>query len=312
MTSPPVNFGSAFVEVLVSDTGDLDQTDVTLLHMSMLMTYQESRTGRNRNKMAVYGKDKLAASATCRKWNRVKIRCVQKHDLKTQFGLRSISFFADSHNPEVALERGVTSPRLCKPLTAKSAAPKHEQTHSSKQQQLKLPSLPSSSIPHNSRTGGDEGVTPKSDRAKRQPSSRTRSEEKSTTDTDFEFSGVEKQSRLFRDCLHGPEGSEDKTTPTGSNPILERISADKEKYRESLNPLYPRKRLLKRKLPKAEGKRDFAQSYKDSKSISNEMSGACRRMSSHGEVGVSVWWVCLYGGHVWWVCLYGGRFCTVW
>lgn len=309
----------------MSDTnGGPDQTDVTLLHMSMLMTYQESRTGRNRNKMAVYGRDKLAASATCRKWNRVKIRCVQKHDLKTQFGLRSIAFFADSHtNPELeaTLERGrITSPRLCRPsmaLTAnKSETPRHEQTQGTskqqqQQQQQKLPSLPSSSSlsPHVSRNEGaapgngglaqDGGVAPKSDRAKgqtarRQPSSTKSETTGADTDTDFEFSGVEKQSRLFRDCLRKPEGSEDKaaTPPTGSNPILERISADREKYEERLlSPLYPRKRLLRRELSRAEGKRDFAESYRDSKdTTSRELTGACRRMSSHGEVCVSVWW----------------------
>ncbi len=76
--------------------------------------------------------------------------------------------------------------------------------------------------------------------------------------------------------------------PLKTNQILERISADKDKYRGSTscsNFPYQKKKLLKRDLPKAEVMRDFVDSYKEKKG-SVEMAGACRKMSSHGKSGI--------------------------
>ena len=277
------NFGSAFVEVLVSDSGSPEEQYITLLHMTMLMSVQESRTNRNGNKVIVCGRDKLSTPALSRKWNRVKIRCVQKYNQETQFGLRTIAFFTDSHDKR--LEENVTSPSsFLQPVPSSRSISKTQSSQND--HQYKYPSLPSSEsldartckmgtlTPARNGVTSSKSLTPKQTLKDQNKNGEARD--------DFEFSGVEKQSRLFRDCIYSkPDDPNSGTTSKRSNQILERIAAEKNKYKVSSTPLYSRKNLLKKDLPKAEVMRDFVESYKDKKGNMG-MAGACRRMSSHG------------------------------
>ncbi len=108
----------------MSDSSSPDQ-EMTLLHMAMLMSVNESRMGRNKNKLVVYPKDKLSASAVAKKWNRVKIRCVQKYNQDAQFGLRALSIFTDSRDPSstgMPLDiRTASSPGLLSPSQAQAS-----------------------------------------------------------------------------------------------------------------------------------------------------------------------------------------------
>lgn len=272
------NFGSAFVEVLVSDSSYPDQC-VTLLPVSMLMSSMESRSGRNKNKVAIYSEDKLSAAATSRKWNRVNIRCVQKYNRESQFGLRAVSFFAVSRDPaSIVAGRAITSPMLHRPVVTTNpssvlvSTPKQELSQSKNHRNPSLPLTPLSS--------GSDGATPKEGRLKWTPSRLNGVKNKGSV-KDYEFSGIERQSRLFNSCMQQKPDDSDGTIK-GSNQILDRISAEKDKYRDVLSPLYSRKRLLKKELPKAEVMNDFVESYKERKT-SAELTGACHKMSSHGR-----------------------------
>ena len=267
------NFGSAFIEVLVSDSSH--EEEMTLLHAAMLMTAVESRTGRNKTNKKCYSKDKLSGSAVTKKWNRVKVRCMQKYNLDIQFGLRSLSIFTDTRDPNalpglspenMPAASHLPSPSLVKP---KQETPPHRNHHQSSQ---KYPSLPSSKY----------RTSPASREEPSRASSHTPKRLKESTEElfeDFEFSGVERQSRLFHDCMKG-KATTDPDDKTPSNRILDKIAAEKEKYRES-GPSYQRKKLLKKGLSKADLMRDFVESYKERKS-SVELTGASRKLSSHG------------------------------
>ena len=305
------NFGSAFVEVLVSDTSPSGPTpssssspaqEVTLLHTSMLMSFQESRSGRNRNKTAIYGRDKLSASAASSKWNRVKIRCVQKYNTDTQFGLRSVAVYPDSHDPSLPRQPsgGVATSPLLSPPSSSSArhsslsTPKQGATPGERNTcHFKYPSLPTLESPSSSR------VSPKDPASKSQTPASSKSQtpkrrskdlhaRDENPDDDFEFSGIENQSRLFHDCIRGKlDDSTEGEKSRGQNRILEKIVAEKDKYQEVVaSPAYKRRKLLRKELPKTDVMRDFVESYKDTKK-SVELTGAARRLSSHGELCVA-------------------------
>lgn len=274
------NFGSAFVEVLVSDSSYPDQC-VTLLPVSMLMTSVESRSGRNKNKVAIYCKDKFSATATRRKWNRVSIRCVQKYNRESQFGLRAVSFFAESHDPDsIVTGRAITSPMPHRPVMT---TPPSSVLVSKPKQELSQSKHPrhSSSLSLTPKSSRSDGATPKQEGRLKWTPSRLNGAKNEDSVKDYEFSGVERQSRLFNSCMQQKPDDSDGMIK-GSNQILDRISAEKEKYRDVLSPLCSQKKLLKRELPKAEVMKDFVKSYKDRK-VTTELAGACRKMSSHGR-----------------------------
>lgn len=253
----------------------------------MLMTIPDSKAGRSRTKTKTFtSKDKLSGAAVGSKWNRVKIKCLQKHSSE-QFGLQFITFSNNvGHRDGVMGSVGTPSSHshlLTPPqLSVKNhvpVTPKSEPVtrHS------RLPVLSKSSTP---------AVVVRSKTPKR-PLKERNSQERETEDEDFEFSGLEKQSRLFRNCMKG-KPSTNSSSEKESNPILERIMTDREKYTNTSSDgggLYPRKKLLKRELPKADVSVDFTASYKDSggggsggggKKKAGELSGAWSKMSSHG------------------------------
>jgi len=75
---------------------------------------------------------------------------------------------------------------------------------------------------------------------------------------DFEFAGIEKQSRLFKNCVRGKESK------TDSNSILSKIRAEKEKYSEGLfsSPTYQTTKRLKKEIPKVDTMKDYVDSFK--------------------------------------------------
>ena len=274
---------------------DSDNPDnyVTLVHMRMLMTLQEARMGRNKSKVFTYNKDKLSSSAATKKWNRLKILCVQKYNREDQFGLRSISVFSEGHSSGESLllspsRHGMAAGSALSPSLTPNHTPRsRRELEKTKDHLHKLPSssdplLDSTKLASSRHT---QDVLPTSTTPRKHPL-RTRNTigSEGSDHEEFEFSGLEKQSRLFRSCLKGSS----ETTGAGSdgqkpNKILSRISANKEKYRDNDELHYSRKSLLKRKLPKADLMRDFVDSYKErEKSDHSEVLGAFRIMSSHG------------------------------
>ena len=253
------------------------EEEITLLPMVMLMSANESRMGRNKNKMARYSKEKLSASAVAKKWNRVKVRCVQKYILDVQFGLRMLSIFTESRDPSSSNSQFAGSGSLLSPPQGRST---HKQETNYHHIIHKYPSLPTLEY-QASQSVVNGGTTPQSSRKGVQMPRRlkAKSDTKEGLIEDFEFSGVERQSRLFHNCMKGQVNESD---DSASNRILERISAEKEKYRDSSSPLYQRKKLLKRELPKAEVMRDFVESYKERK-YSADLNVASRKLSSHGN-----------------------------
>ena len=269
----------------------------------MLMTIPDSKAGRSRTKTKTFtSKDKLSSAAVGKKWNRVKIKCVQKHS-QDQFGLQYITFSNDVggyRDPpsSVSGTRGTSSvatpssshhhlltpPQLIAPRRTTMATPKSEPIAINRP---RLPSLQKSSTPATATRSEAPLKTPKRPLRERNSQERELEEE-----VDFEFSGVEKQSRLFRNCLKGkPSTTSDHVSDKEPNPILERIISEREKYSDSSSTgLYQRRKLLKKELPKAAVTVDFTAGYKESSSevkkkaaAGMELSSAWRRMASHGK-----------------------------
>jgi hypothetical protein len=276
------------------------------------MTIPDSKAGRSRTKIKTFtSKDKLSSAAVGKKWNRVKIKCVQKHNQREQFGLQYITFSNDaggyrdppSSSSSSLISGGegassvatpssssrhhlLTPPQLIAPRRNTLVLPKSEPIAINNRP--RLPSLQKSSTPATTVVKSEAPLkTPK-----RPLRERNSQERESEEEVDFEFSGVEKQSRLFRNCLKGkPSTTSDHASEKEPNPILERIMTEREKYSEtSSTGLYQRRKLLKKELPKAAVSVDFTAGYKETNSkvkkkadAGMKLSGAWRRMASHGK-----------------------------
>ncbi|CAF3068230.1 unnamed protein product [Rotaria socialis] len=82
------NDGSAFIELLVSQSTSDEWT--ALLPQTMLMTPNESRSNKNRNQIKVFKSNDLNKTCLNEKWDRLKIICEQKFNSSNQFGLTFI------------------------------------------------------------------------------------------------------------------------------------------------------------------------------------------------------------------------------
>ena len=279
---PLGNFGSAFVEVLVGDSASSDSEEyITLLPQSTLMTVPDSRRGKNKTRSVTYGREKLSNAATTKKWNRVKIKCRQPYNLSDQFGLQFVAFFSDlSDSSSHTLLTSPHTPRLLSPPTP--STPSHpsstddtpESEKLNARQRKRLPTWPTFKSPMASSTKGDQVLTPK----------RPLKNHGNDDNEDFEFSGIEKQSRLFQNALRGNPSSEK------ANPILEKIMSEREKYKSSRHSgesatcdTYQRRKLLKKELPKAEASTDFAASYDESRSKHAEVAVAMSKFYANGK-----------------------------
>ena len=278
---------------------------MTLLPSSLLMTIPDSKAGRGRTKTKTFSsKDKLSSTAVGKKWNRIKVKCIQKHN-QEQFGLQYITFSNDAggYRDHPSISGGertssvssssrhhlLTPSQLIAPLRRNTlATPKSEPV--AVNNRPRLPSLQKSSTPAMAVVKSEAPLkTPKRPLRERNSSQERDLEEE---DADFEFSGVEKQSRFFRNCLKGkPSTTSDHSSEKEPNPILERIMTEREKYSESSSSgLYQRRKLLKKELPKADVTVVFTAGYKESSSevkkkaaAGRELSSSWRRMATHGK-----------------------------
>ncbi len=208
----------------------------------MLMTIADSRSGRGKTTTLKCGREKLSQVAVDKKWILVKIQTCQKFNISEQFGLQHVALYNDTPT-------SYTPTRHTTHTSTHTPTPTH--TSSTPSSQHRIPSLPSSGHSSTEYAQKLKNATPK------RPN-RTSSDQKE----DYEFAGIERQSRLFKNCVRGNNKTENKHE---KNSILNRISLEKDKYAEKLNyePTYQRTRLLKKELPKAEGKVDFAESFKE-------------------------------------------------
>ena len=277
---PLGNFGSAFVEVLVGDSASSDSEEyITLLPQSTLMTVPDSRRGKNKTRSVTYSREKLSSAAVTKKWNRVKIKCRQPYNLSDQFGLQFVAFFSDlSDSSSHTLLTSPHTPRLLSPPTPSTPshpsstddAPESENLYA--RQRKRLPTRPTVKSPMASSTKGDQvALTPK----------RPLENRGNNDNEDFEFCGIEKQSRLFQNALRGNPST---------NPILEKIMSERKKYKSSRHSgesatcnTYQRRKLLKKELPKAEASTDFAASYDESKSKHAEVAVAMSKFYANGK-----------------------------
>lgn len=277
------NFGSAFVEVLVNNTGNSPDDYITLLPSSMLMSIADSRAGRSKTNSIRYGKERLSLTAMSKKWNLVKIQCCQKYNNTEQFGLQRISFINDLLVPQTPTRPSSTnqllSPRTLTPTVSSS---------NTKPTPHRVPSLLG---PRHSSARGTRNATEHAQKSKSiTPKRPLREQTLNSADDDeedYEFAGLEVQSRLFKNCVRGKpsttSSSDFKDEPNG---ILNRIITDKNKYVDKLKGnstcSYQRTKLLKKELPKAEGLVDFAETFKSKKGPGTGVS-AFSQLAAFGE-----------------------------
>ena len=288
------NMASAFVEVLVSSSAEDDHgiDYVSLLPQSILMSSEESKSGRNltRTKLFSQGKennlirsklfnlsfslrssssDKLSKVALDKKWKYVKVMCLQPYSTDRQFGLRFIKFY--SHATAASSSTLLSETRS--PLSSILSPSKSEMLTSFRTPQARK--LKSHSYNHNSSLtpNASLGTSPTSIHTPKLPSLKTvrggdRVSSVTTTpkrifttddSQEFEFSGIEKQSRLLKNTLKG-----DKST-IGDNIILSRIAAEKSQKEIEVKSGFARKKLLHKELPKTAANEgvDFTATYKE-------------------------------------------------
>ena len=227
----------------------------------MMMSPADSKAGRSKTKNKTFPKERLSATAVSKKWNIVKIKCVQMYNPEAQFGLQYIAIYTESHDPRTpsAPVSSSTNHLLTPPHTPITPHTKHSYHQS-----------PSLSTPK---------LTPKTEKTSKRTSKLNKGRISDKND-DFEFSGLEKQSRLFRNCVRGKSSKEQQT-----NPILERVQNKFQKESTTSlsedGPFYERKKLLKTELPKAESAVDFMSGYNSKKQDFN-VTTAFGRMASHG------------------------------
>jgi len=168
-----------------------------------------------------------------KKWNRVKLRCRQPFNLTDQFGLQFVAIssdIADFSSPVLLTPPHIS--RLLSPSTPStptlptftSTTPESENVIA--RHGKRFPTLPNIKSPAVS--------SDKNDQVKVSTPKRPLREDSSMCEEDFEFSGVEKQSRLFRNALRGTHSD---TCSEKVNPILEKIMSEQEKYRKSSSEL---------------------------------------------------------------------------
>ena len=247
------------------------------------MSIADSRAGRSRANSVRFGKERLSVTAMNKKWNLVKIKCCQKYNSTEQFGLQRIAFINDLHvsqTPTTPSTNQILSPRTLTP-TVSSGNTEPTPHH-------RVSSLHSS---RHSSVRGTRNATEHAQKSKcvtpKRPLREQTLNSAADDQEDYEFAGLEVQSRLFKNCVRATTSSSDgKDEPNG---ILSRIITDKSKYVDKLKVnstcSYQRTKLLKKELPKAQGLVDFAETFKceDSKKGPG-VGGAFSRIAAFGEL----------------------------
>lgn len=221
--------------------------------------------------------DKLSRAALEKKWRYVKVQCLQPYPTDRPYGLRYITFFqtSTSSESERTPKASILSPPILQ-IRPSYSTPQHIKTEKDYEpflspdnnvimrQSIKVrtPKLPSLSV---TSRGNDEVrlnsvVTPKRRKVK---------DEFLEDSQEFEFAGLENQSRLLKNTLRGDKSLIE------NNPILNRIAIEKEakkeeekeKKEENGGMKYIRRKLLHKELKTVENEGiDFTSTYEENSS----------------------------------------------
>ena len=223
--------------------------------------------------------ERLSKTAVDSKWNCVKLRCIQPYTTGRQFGLRFVKLISNttcSEQTHTNLQSVVSNNRssLSSPpprspgLSSISLTPKHPNTGS--QEILGTPKIargmqsPVARWPRlptlSSNKGRSEtGVSPLASRlALHLPKdNRQDNEEEEEDGQEFEFAGIENQSRLLKGTVTGDKDL------IRDNSLLEKIASERGRSAEQENesPGYCRRKLLHKGLTKASAAINIANSY---------------------------------------------------
>lgn len=224
--------------------------------------------------------ERLSKTAMDNKWNCVKLRCIQPYTTGRQFGLKFVRLTSST----ACEEQSCTSPQSVVNGSRSSL-------YQFSSPPLRSPGLSSSSLTptHSSTASRDFPGTPKMVRGVRYPVSRrpvlpTLSSNKGRRETDaspltpkhtlrspknddkeeeaddsqeFEFAGVENQSRLLKGTISGDKDL------IGDNGLLGRIASERGRSaeQEDKSPGYSRRKLLHKGLARASKSVNITHSY---------------------------------------------------
>lgn len=272
------------MEVKVGSSELAPEDYITLLPQSSLRSVTESKMGRNRTKLASYRAEKLSTAAANQKWNRVRLVCRQPFHLTEQFGLQFVALHSQTFDRGSPASQLLTPPQT--PTSLLSPPPLKGNSNGDMARPLaKLPHLPSNGLTKSTPTSSAK-LSSQQQKTPRRP---LRDRANSNEEEEFEFTGVERQSRLFQNALRGKTSG---SKPEESNPILQKVISERKKYAQagmprqesaSLESHYQRRKLLVKTLPKATGHSDFAASYEKGASSAMDVVGAFNRIAQFGE-----------------------------
>ena len=220
--------------------------------------------------------DKLSRAALEKKWRYVKVQCLQPYLTDRPYGLRYIKFFQTSTSSSMFESERTPKGSILSPPTLQIkpsySTPQYVKTEKDYEpflspdsnvimrQSIKVrtPKLPSLSV---TSRGDDEVrlnnvVTPKRRKMK---------DEFLEDSQEFEFAGLENQSRLLKNTLRGDKSLIE------NNPILNRIAIEKEAKKkeekekeENGGMKYVRRKLLHKELKTVENEGvDFTSTYEE-------------------------------------------------
>ena len=224
------------------------------------------------------------------KWNCVKLRCIQPYVVGKQFGLKFVKLTSGSACEEptrtspqsfVSSNRSALSspPSMSPGLSGMSLTPKHPNAASRESLAapklvrgtqcpvVRRPRLPALS---SNKARGETGVSPLTARlALRSPKDNKGQENEGDEDSqEFEFAGIENQSRLLKGTVNGDKDL------IKDNSLLEKIASERGRSAEQENksPGYCRRKLLHKGLTKASTAVNVADSYSSNQSGSKAFS----------------------------------------
>lgn len=107
------NNGSAFVEVLVGRSSSGSSHDYqVLLVASSFMSPAESKSGINRNRVRMFGPEKLSKAVSVQKWDRIKFVCTQPYSKTSSYGLSFVKLHSPPESTDETEPQDKTQSRL--------------------------------------------------------------------------------------------------------------------------------------------------------------------------------------------------------
>jgi hypothetical protein len=234
----------------------------------------------------------MSRLALDKKWKYIKIQCLQPFISNQPYGLRYIKIFqnsiTDSPSSEsrtlTAKEKGVPSystPQYTRPKheIKPFLTPQGDRRQRAEEEGIRTPKLPSLNVPIRGGNMPPAVSTPK----------RYKAEMECAEDSqEFEFAGLENQSRLLKNTLKGDQSLID------GNPILNRIANKKKSDTSQLNESemkYVRRKLLNKELTAVDNEPvDFMSSYSGgeagkSRAQTGRMFSIMRKLDDSCEIG---------------------------